>query len=264
MANIALSLGNTEIRQLDGLFSLNDLHRASGGEARHRPNYFLGNDQTKALIEEIEKAGNPAISAKPKVGTYVCRELVYAYAMWISAAFSLTVIRAFDAMYSPQAPYSVAPNQTLSAEQADELRGLITTHAETLPKDKQSAFVIQAWSKLKAHFGVGYRQIPAHLFSDAVSLIGRHIAETLTLEDAPTQYLLTCDAGRVSLTPITERDTLPDIARMADVIRDYRVPVSSGALAYIAQVCLERLRSKVGALEEARFIDSQRRQCMSG
>lgn len=93
----SITVLTTEVRQLDGLYSLNDLHKAAGGDAKHRPNYFLGNEQTKALVAEIEIAGIPAISSRPKIGTYVCKELVYAYAMWISPKFNLAVIRAFDA-----------------------------------------------------------------------------------------------------------------------------------------------------------------------
>ena len=107
-----------------GRFSLNDLHRAAGGESRHRPNYWLGLDQTQALIAEIRKplntadAGNPAspkynhldpvVTVKGGVGqqgTFVVRELVYGYAMWISPAFHLTVIRTFDALVTGQ-PWS--------------------------------------------------------------------------------------------------------------------------------------------------------------
>lgn len=104
MAN-TLTIGNIAISQRDNLFSLNDCHKASGGEAKHRPNYFLENEQTKALINEIQIAGIPAISAKPKIGTYVCKELVIAYAAWISAEFHLKVIREFlNNKMQPQQP----------------------------------------------------------------------------------------------------------------------------------------------------------------
>ncbi len=112
--NQALTVLNTEIRIHDGLYSLNDLHRAAGGEKKHEPHRWLRNDQTKALIEEIECSpdlgitpvkvikGNRADGAPQ--GTYACKELVYAYAMWISAKFHLHVIRAFDALVSGEQP----------------------------------------------------------------------------------------------------------------------------------------------------------------
>lgn len=75
------------------------------------------------------------------------------------------------------APYAVNPGDTLTKDEADHLRLIITGHAETLPRKQRTAFVIKAWFKLKAHFKTGYRQIPQAEFSDAVCLIGRHIAE---------------------------------------------------------------------------------------
>ena len=128
MAHLIIS--SKDIRTLDGLYSLNDLHKASGAESKHRPNYFLSNQQTKELLAEIEIDGIPAIKAKQGVGTYVCKELVYAYAMWISPKFNLEVIRAFDQAQQPE-PEPV--QQTLPTPiQDDEKLKLINDVAKSL------------------------------------------------------------------------------------------------------------------------------------
>ncbi|MFU2115428.1 P22AR C-terminal domain-containing protein [[Pasteurella] aerogenes] len=101
-----LSILKTSIRSLDGLYSLTDLHKASGGDEKHRPVLFLRLDQTKDLISEIEndKVQICTLPVKTVRGgtnpsTYACEELVLAYAMWISPKFHLVVLRAFLAMH---------------------------------------------------------------------------------------------------------------------------------------------------------------------
>lgn len=93
----ALSLGNASVRQLDGLFSLNDLHAAAGGSAKDRPANFLRRQETQALIAQFSDSSTAlrVVNGGDLPGTYACRELVIAYAAWISAAFHLRVIRVF-------------------------------------------------------------------------------------------------------------------------------------------------------------------------
>ncbi|KGU87190.1 KilA-N domain-containing protein [Pseudomonas mediterranea] len=96
----ALMIAGIEIhKDQDGRFSLNDFHKAAGGEDRHRPSRWVENQQAQDLVDEIGKAGIPAlrvVRGGRAPGTYACKELVYAYAMWVSPVFSLHVIRTFD------------------------------------------------------------------------------------------------------------------------------------------------------------------------
>lgn len=130
-----LYIDDNAIRVIDGLYSLNDLHKASGGLEKNRPAMFLRLKQTQDLIQELSSSDSQSLTnfhstdsqsldigippskdlrcadlhtlnesvktilgKNKEQGTYVCRELVYAYAMWISPKFSLTVIRTFDAL----------------------------------------------------------------------------------------------------------------------------------------------------------------------
>ena len=109
--NQPLVIGDFSIRQdEEGRFCINDLHKASGALEKHQPAFFMRNKQTKDLIDELEseimicknadhKAAVNTIKGKGlEQGTYVVKEIVYAYAMWISPKFHLMVIRAYDSM----------------------------------------------------------------------------------------------------------------------------------------------------------------------
>lgn len=99
----ALIIASTRIRQdAEGRYHLNDLHAAAGGVPHHRPSKWLATKQAQALVAEFElearvRASN-SVRGRGITATYVVKELVYAYAMWISPAFNLKVIRAYDAI----------------------------------------------------------------------------------------------------------------------------------------------------------------------
>ncbi|OOF56185.1 hypothetical protein BKK56_04185 [Rodentibacter genomosp. 2] len=98
-----LTILNQNIRPYENLFSLNDLHQASGGKDKHKPSNFVRLDTTQELITEINsenlQSAIKVINGGKDRGTYVCEELVLAYATWISPKFHLVVLRAFLAMH---------------------------------------------------------------------------------------------------------------------------------------------------------------------
>lgn len=93
----------------EGRYCLNDVHKAAieaGENARtHEPKEFLRRPETNELVGELitgnsrNKNFNPVVAKAGRYGgTYAVKELVYAYAMWISAEYHLKVIRAYDRM----------------------------------------------------------------------------------------------------------------------------------------------------------------------
>lgn len=54
MTTMSLAISGISIRQdSKGRYCLNDLHKASGGEKRHRPNYWLDLQGTKDLVDYL-------------------------------------------------------------------------------------------------------------------------------------------------------------------------------------------------------------------
>nr|DAQ82247.1 MAG TPA: KilA-N domain [Caudoviricetes sp.] len=98
MTNLVIS--NTSINFNNGLYSLNDLHKASGGDMNNQPSNFLKLDSTKALTREISNETNKpsfeTINGGNNQGSYVCKELLIAYAMWISPELSVKILRSVE------------------------------------------------------------------------------------------------------------------------------------------------------------------------
>lgn len=176
--NKPLVLGEFTIRQdEDGRYSLADLHKASGALKKHQPSNFLRVEQTQELIIEIEQGSDmrsgdenhssnmrsavKVINGGNNRGTYVVKELVYSYAMWISAKFHLMVIRAYDALVMD---WKVNDKQTISPEQAGILYNIVHTRAKG-----NGGIIASMWSRLKNHFkySASYRELKAYHFEDA-------------------------------------------------------------------------------------------------
>lgn len=177
-SSLTLTLGNIPVRQLDGLFSLNDLHKAAGGEKRHQPSDFLRIEQTQALIAEIHSTDSQSASSadsrslafktvvgKGKAqGTYACRELVIAYAAWINAAFHLKVIRVFlDSVQSAPAARPALDYTRITPAQAQHLRELVQLVAES---GKQTHG--ETWNRLHRKMKVNsYLELSVSRFDEA-------------------------------------------------------------------------------------------------
>ena len=97
-------------------------------------------------------------------------------------------------------PYTVQPSDTLNEPQQIALRAMLESNVKRLPHAKQAGAMIKGWSKLKAHFGVPYRQIPAGEFEEALSIVARHVSEWELVDEVPKPSIATALAPEESHT----------------------------------------------------------------
>lgn len=142
------------VKMVDNLYSLNDVHKASGGDKKHQPSFFMRNQETKDLIKEIESVDkNLAVrrvqggNDKSKQGTYVCKELVYRYAMWISPKFALLVIRTFDKLVTGE--LKVQPNGYSTVADRKPLVSAVNEFCS-----KTGAIYSDVWKMIHQRFGL--------------------------------------------------------------------------------------------------------------
>lgn len=105
---------------------------------------------------------------------------------------------------NPRTAYAVNPGDLLTKDEAETLRLMLKNAVERLPKEKQAGAMVKGWSKLKAHFGVAYREIPRHEFSEAVSIIARHATTEWELVDDEPQQIADADRIEAAFALATE------------------------------------------------------------
>ena len=211
--NQPLVIGDFSIRQdEDGRYCINDLHKASGGAEKHKPYNFMRNQQTKDLIAEIErenmmlksehhksKAINTVKGKGLSQGTFVVKELVYYYAMWISAKFHLQVIRAYDSMVARL--FTESSKQNLIADKTTKKDRVPLKDAVNMLVGKAKFLNYSDAYKLVHHrFNVEHiEDIPHDQIPAAVEyihhLMGEYIPKAERIEDSELKALRLLEAN---------------------------------------------------------------------
>ena len=158
---MTISIAGLTIEQNgNGLYSINDLHKASGGLKKHQPALWFQLQSTTNFVryqEEKEKSQSQNHKngkvietfvggdiSSPMRGTFVSRKLVVAYAMWISPAFADHVLDTFldvvDGVYERvNAQNKVIEQQTL---QLDIFTGELASMRKRDPRSPETLPVI--------------------------------------------------------------------------------------------------------------------------
>lgn len=212
--NQLLVIDGVSVRQdKDGRYCLNDLHRTAGGEDRHSPNRWTRTESYTGLINEL----TPYLAFAPadvqrgglQPGTYVCKELVYAYAMWISPAFHLKVIRTFDAVVTGHA----------QSQRSDQVQaGVILLESASRMLNLSNSSKLGAYQTLQAFAGLP-NMMPVYAIdapADAVDGSSRATTSLTTMLRDNKIAINTADAYmRLEKLAIVQRMSRPSNSRHA-------------------------------------------------
>ena len=214
-----IQISNVSIHQHNGLYSLNDLHRASGGEDKNAPRRWLQNQQTIDLIKQCEIDGFPSILSKQGLGTFACKELICAYATWISPKFFLQVIRTFLAV---QEQGSLKPDFHLTAQTTPDERKPLRDAVFALATQYGLAYST-AYKMVHQRFNVeAIEAIPAAQIPLAVEYVHRLTLNGEVL-DAPDTSAIT-----FSQRELRELATVTYYCAWAcDLLRELAAPLSA-------------------------------------
>lgn len=174
------------INMIDGLYSLNDMHKASGSDKKHQPAFFMRNKETKDLVDELKDEYSSSANMQNKEpvravrgiqkdnkpqGTYVCKELVYRYAMWISPKFALLVIRTFDKLVTGE--LRVQPTGISTVADRKRLGAAVNTFCA-----KTGAFYADVWKMIHQRFDLeGVHEMTVEQVPQAIDYVHGLLAQ---------------------------------------------------------------------------------------
>lgn len=187
----------------------------------------------------------------------------------IAAAFRKWVLDILDRLDPDSAPeivltpspnrpdYSMAAGQKLTKDQTEELRLMLESTVVLLPEDKRAGYMISGWSKLKAHFGVMYRQIPQEHFLEAKNILARHYAEHSTPAKLPSptgtqRLLLTLTGDSKTVEPVADDALMVSITELCKQLEEKKIATEDALKlmnASVLHLFCETLQAKTKTLD---------------
>lgn len=263
-----LTILNTQISTFENLYSLTDLHKVSGGENKHKPVLFLANLKTQALIDELQKETSVGISTSTdeqcrnsytavktinggkNKGTYACKEIVIAYAMWISPKFHLIVLRAFLSMYEPK------PNQLASPSEKQQIKQAVNIAKHRTGRTYQNIYTV-----LFNYLSINKLDALTHKdFDRALAYINR--LETIEYP----QQTASLPAPAPVPTPQPAQPRLLDVADLFKQRIDTKLHCNLRTIAAVAQTLYidtaEALKTLETLMEELKQLDFPRKHLL--